>query len=81
MDLPELITNTVEDYEALALELATNPAKLAQLRSKLDRNRNRTPLFDTDLFARHIETGYQQAYQRFFEGKPPADIFVSSQVH
>ena len=30
--LPELITETEKDYEALILELATNPTKLARLK-------------------------------------------------
>ena len=30
--LPELVTETEKDYEALILELATNPTKLARLK-------------------------------------------------
>jgi protein O-GlcNAc transferase len=75
IDLPELITNTEEDYERLAFQLATNPGKLRIIRSKLEENRDTSPLFDTELFARHIEDAYQQAYQRYFEGKD-ADVIA-----
>ncbi len=34
--LPELVTQTQEDYEALAVSLATDPAALAAMKRKLD---------------------------------------------
>jgi len=74
--LPELITNTDDDYERLALQLAANPKKLHAIKSKLEANRNTAPLFDTERFARHIEDAYQQAYQRYFDGKDP-DVIVA----
>jgi len=53
--LPELVTQTNEDYEALALELATDPAKLAAVRAKLAANRLTTPLYDTERYTRDFE--------------------------
>ncbi len=53
--MPELVTETAEDYEALAYELATNPAKLAAIREKLAANRLTTPLFDTERYTRDFE--------------------------
>ena len=41
----ELITETVQDYEALILDLATNPKRLASIKRKLENNRLSTPLF------------------------------------
>ena len=76
--LPELITNTDDDYERLALQLASNPDKLNAINSKLEKNRDTTPLFDTEGFARHIEDAYQQAYQRYFDGKYPDVIEVQA---
>jgi len=43
--LPELITTSFADCEALALRLVREPALLAALRRKLAQNRNTTPLF------------------------------------
>ena len=76
IDLPELITNTDDEYERLALELATSPERLRIIRSKLEKNRDTTPLFDSQLSTRHIEDAYQQAYQRYFDGKNPDVITV-----
>ena len=64
IDLPELITSTQEDYEALAVELATDPERLTAIRQKLERNRLTTPLFDTRLFSRNIEQANTQMIER-----------------
>jgi predicted O-linked N-acetylglucosamine transferase (SPINDLY family) len=75
--LSELITNTEQDYEALILHLASNSDRLKQIRKKLVDNRLTTPLFDTTLYTKHLENGYQQAYQRYFDGGLPKDISVT----
>jgi predicted O-linked N-acetylglucosamine transferase (SPINDLY family) len=74
--LPELATHSEEDYESLALALATDPERLAKIRQTLADNRLSTPLFDTALFTKHLENGFEQVYQRYYDGKPPDDIFV-----
>jgi protein O-GlcNAc transferase len=66
IDLLELITENEEAYEALALTLATDPKRLGQIKSKLDRNRLTQPLFDSQMYTRHLEAGYQMAYDRYF---------------
>ena len=58
--LPELITATPKDYEELAIDLATNPPKLAAIRNKLMANRFTCPLFNAPLFAKNIEAIYTQ---------------------
>jgi predicted O-linked N-acetylglucosamine transferase (SPINDLY family) len=59
IDLPELVTARLEDYEALALELAGNPALLKATREKLKRNRLITPLYDSERFRQNIEAAYE----------------------
>jgi protein O-GlcNAc transferase len=56
--MPELVTETAEAYEQLALELATDPARLAAIKTKLAANRSTTPLFDSQQFTRDIEQVY-----------------------
>jgi protein O-GlcNAc transferase len=77
IDLQELITTTVDGYEELAIELATSPERLAAIKAKLANNRLSTPLFDTQLFTRHIEIAYQAIFERHQLGLPPDDIYVS----
>src|SRR5260370_2536182 len=45
--LDELATSSLEEYEALALQLAEDRARLAKLRSRLAQNRHTFPPFDT----------------------------------
>jgi predicted O-linked N-acetylglucosamine transferase (SPINDLY family) len=76
IDLPEMITTNLDDYESLAIELARNPARLQQVKEKLWRNRLSTPLFDTRLFAKNIEAAYAEMYRRYQEGLPPDHIHI-----
>jgi predicted O-linked N-acetylglucosamine transferase (SPINDLY family) len=75
--LPELITKSEQDYEALILKLATNPTKLAEIKEKLANNRLTQPLFNTELYTKQLEEGYQQAYQNYFQGNLPKPIIVT----
>ena len=77
LNLPELITHSREEYESLAISLATNPEKFAVLKKKLSGNRSSAPLFNTPLFAGNIETAYQQMYKRYQEDLPPDHIYVN----
>jgi protein O-GlcNAc transferase len=74
--LPELVTETPTDYEALAIELATNPAKLKAIKVKLEKNRLTTPLFDTAVFAKDIETAYSKMYEQYQADLFPDHIYV-----
>jgi len=56
--LPELVTDELAAYEALALALAKDPARLAQLRARLAANRLSSPLYDTVRFCASLEAAY-----------------------
>jgi protein O-GlcNAc transferase len=72
--LSELITNTQKEYEALAIELATNFNRLAEIKLKLANNRLTSPLFDTPLFTKNLEVAYLEMYQRYQVGLKPDHI-------
>jgi protein O-GlcNAc transferase len=78
IDVPELITTTQEQYEALAVELATDRGRLEVIREKLAKNRSTKPLFDTELFTEHLEDAYRQMYERYQADLPPEHIYVRS---
>jgi predicted O-linked N-acetylglucosamine transferase (SPINDLY family) len=75
--LPELVTTNLADYEALALKLAREPALLAAIKAKLARNRETTPLFNTERFTRHIESAYTTMWERWQRGEPPRSFSVA----
>jgi protein O-GlcNAc transferase len=74
--LPELITRTQQQYEELAVALATDPQRLAGIKHKLKANRLTTPLFDTRRFAECLEIGYSKILERFDAGLPPEHVHV-----
>ena len=74
--MPELITGSAEEYEALALGLARDPGRLAALRDKLVRNRATAPLFDTPAFTRHLETAYETMWRIHRSGSAPRSIEI-----
>ena len=75
--LPELITNTQEEYESLAIDLALSPNKLADIKSKLANNRLAASLFDTPLFAKNIETAYIKMLERYQADLQPDHITIA----
>ncbi|MDC0599574.1 tetratricopeptide repeat protein, partial [Candidatus Pseudothioglobus singularis] len=76
LNLPELITNTPEEYEALAIELATNPEKLKAIKEKLASNLSTAPLFDTKRFTKNLESAYTEMFERYHKGLEPDHIYV-----
>ena len=74
--LPELITNSVGEYEALAVQLARSPAQLRAIRQRLAKNRLTEPLFDTPRFVRNLETAYNEIWNIFLSGEAPRQINV-----
>jgi len=77
IDLQELITWSAEQYEDLAVELATNPGRLADIKQRLAHNRLTQPLFDQSLFTRRLESAYRSIHQRYMTGLPPDHIRVT----
>ena len=78
IELSELITTTQEQYEALAIELATTPEKLKSIKQKLERNKLTTALFDTARFTKSIEAAYKQMYERYQADLPPNNIYIKN---
>jgi protein O-GlcNAc transferase len=80
VDLTELITNSQEQYEALAIELATNQAKLRGIKAKLESNKLTTPLFDTPGFTKNLEEAYTIMYKHYHADLPPEHIYIEGEA-
>ncbi|MCJ2187223.1 O-linked N-acetylglucosamine transferase, SPINDLY family protein [Novosphingobium beihaiensis] len=74
--LPELAVDSEEAYAALALFLARDPARLADMRARLTANRAALPLFDTVPYTRRVETALERMHQRRLEGLAPGHFDV-----
>ncbi|HEY4340789.1 MAG TPA: tetratricopeptide repeat protein [Steroidobacteraceae bacterium] len=75
--LPELITNTLEQYESKALLLAADRTLLQSYRERLTRDPARLALFDTARTTRQIEAAYEQMMSRWANNLPPASFTLS----
>jgi predicted O-linked N-acetylglucosamine transferase (SPINDLY family) len=71
-----LARHSLHEYESLAYELATRSDKPTGIRSALAVNRQNHPLFDTELFTRHIEMAYINMHERRLLKLPPDYIDI-----
>ena len=71
--LNSLVTNSIDDYEKLAIDLGNNPIKLKKLREKIV-NKSLLDLYNMNKFTKQIENGYQKIYNRSQSNLPPAHI-------
>lgn len=76
--LQELITETQEDYEKAAIELALNPLKLEAIKEKLKRNKSTTNLFNTQKFTQEIEDAFMNIYDRYITGQQPSNVIMNN---
>lgn len=74
--LTEMIADDEDEYVALAVRLATDPAFLARQREGLRERMARSPLMDEAGYAAAVEAGYRAAWRRWCAGLPPAAIDV-----
>ena len=58
MGVNELITHSKDEYEEVALRLANDPNELLELKYKIKQSINTSPLFNSELFTRDLETKY-----------------------
>lgn len=74
--LPELAVETEAEYAALALDLARDPARLVNVRTRLAANRTTQPLFATVPYTRRVEAAFAEMHRRRLEGHAPAAFEV-----
>ena len=75
--LSDLIAQSVEEYERLALGLAMRPDDCAALRGRLQANVKLTALYDAVTFARDIETSYEKMLELYKKGLPPESFNIT----
>jgi predicted O-linked N-acetylglucosamine transferase (SPINDLY family) len=74
LGVAELITSTQQQYELLAIELALDARRLAEISAKVQDRRLESPLFDTPRFARNLEAAFTAIHERYQAGLPPDHI-------
>ncbi len=69
IQLTELITESFDDYENLALKISEDKNYLKKIKSKIELNKKKSNLFNANIYTKNIEKAYTIAYQNFVEGK------------
>jgi predicted O-linked N-acetylglucosamine transferase (SPINDLY family) len=72
--LPELISESDQQYEDLAVEIAVNPGRLSEIKGKLARSRATSRLFDARTYCRGLEAAYDAMLARHRAGLSPDAI-------
>jgi protein O-GlcNAc transferase len=78
LGLTELVTGSLAEYEATALALARDSARLGALRERLERARREHPFFQTDRYRADLEAAYATMLSRHTAGLPPASFTVGA---
>lgn len=77
MDLPELITQTTDEFEEKAIYYATHPEALKHIREKIAAHKKTQPLFNTQLFVKNLEKGFHKAWELHTQNKSPEHISIA----
>jgi predicted O-linked N-acetylglucosamine transferase (SPINDLY family) len=80
LGMDELVTTSLQDYEAQAVRIGLEGGYAKSLKDKLERNRVDAPLFDTARLTRHMESAYEQMHQRVQQGLGPQGFEVNATV-
>jgi protein O-GlcNAc transferase len=77
--MSDLIAPNLEEYRDLAVQLALNPERLAEIRQRCIRNRDSELLFNSSRMVANLESSYEAIWQRFLSGHHPQHLYVSSE--
>ncbi len=69
MEIPELITETLEDYTHIAVRLAQDQAYNRSIRTRLENMKKNSSLFDTSGFVHSLEDLYGQMWRNYISGE------------
>ena len=63
----ELVADSAESCERLAIELATSPGRLQDIRRRLQASRDSCALFDTPRFVKNLEAAYENMFDAWIK--------------
>jgi len=74
LQLEELVANTREEYENVAVKLGTDPDYLRLIRARVWDGRIEKSLFDVKVYAKDLEVLFYKMWGRFKNGEKPCHI-------
>jgi protein O-GlcNAc transferase len=76
--MDELVANSLEDYERIALALIGNPARLQAIRREIEHKRDANALFDLSGLTRSVEAAYDRMWQYWLAGAMPQAFAIGN---
>ena len=78
VDMPELITHNLDEYESLAIELARNQERFNQIKQKLIENLPTCSLLNSQSFTKNLELAYEEMNAWAVSNQKPENIIVKN---
>nr|XP_054755102.1 UDP-N-acetylglucosamine--peptide N-acetylglucosaminyltransferase 110 kDa subunit-like isoform X2 [Lytechinus pictus] len=75
---PELIANSKQEYEDIAIRLGTDIKFRQHIRAKVWRRRIESPLFNTKMYAQSLELLYAKLWEKYEKGEPCDHVDMSA---
>ena len=75
-NMQELITNNLQEYEDLAVNLAIDKMKINKFKNHLSSNKSLN-LFNSELFTKNLEKAYETIYHNHNLGISKKDIYIN----
>ena len=79
LGIPELITQDIDAYRTLALEMAGNSDELERVKSIIAKNSRTSTLFNTEAVVRLLEKAYRRSWDDFANGKEPQSVRIAAE--
>lgn len=76
-EMPELIASNLQEYEDLAVAIATTPQRYRSLREKVAHKRETAPLFNSTRYTRHLDAAYLEMWRLHQVGEAPKPFAIA----
>ena len=63
--LDDLISKNLDEYEAIANKIISDPNYFKKIKNKLNENILKTPLYNSKLFTKNLELGYEKIFENY----------------
>jgi predicted O-linked N-acetylglucosamine transferase (SPINDLY family) len=77
LEMPELVKQNIEDYEAYALYLNNNPENLKKVKEKLILSVNKSKGFDIQTYVKDLEKAYKKIYDNYQKKLLPENVYIN----
>jgi predicted O-linked N-acetylglucosamine transferase (SPINDLY family) len=77
LEMPELVMENIEDYEAYALYLNNNPENLKKIKEKLILSVNKSQGFNIQTYVKDLEKAYKKIYENYQKKLLPENVYIN----